>query len=318
MSVRETIRAGAEDTQSMTMIRKVIEEHLAGPEGEFLGDPPPMPEVGVTIGNYTLQEMLGSGVSCFVFRAWDNISSRPVALKIVNWVNVFDRVAAMKQMRIEAAALARIKHPQVVRFLDLGFDPRWPYLVTEYIEGQSLGSLLRSGGALPVEWAVSVISQSVEALGAVWRAGLVHRDIKPDNLLIGPGGIAKLIDFGLAKAQALQVAHGEKNGELAGTSSYLAPEQAIDASLVDLRADIYSLGVTFYEALTGQLPFQGKNRIQMIYHHLNTIPVPPAQINPDIPPLVSDLCHWMMMKNPAERPQNHEELRQAFDAVTDA
>jgi serine/threonine protein kinase len=109
---------------------------------------------------------------------------------------------------------------------------------------------------------------------------------------------------------------GQIGPELAGTASYLAPEQAKDASVVDLRADIYSLGVTFYEILTGKLPFSGRNRIQMIYHHLNTQPVSPNHINPNVPSLVADLCMWMLMKNPLERPQDYDEIRQAFDAVT--
>ena len=158
---------------------------------------------------------------------------------------------------MEAAALARVKHPLVVRFLDFGFDPRWPYLVTEFFEGRPLGELLRDGGALPPEWALYLISQMADALGAVWQAGLVHRDIKPDNILVGPNGNAKLIDFGLAKADALEAARERTGPELAGTAAYLAPEQAKDASLVDHRADIYSLGVTLYEALTGRLAVRG-------------------------------------------------------------
>jgi serine/threonine-protein kinase len=160
-----------------------------------------------------------------------------------------------------------------------------------------------------------LISQMVDALGAVWRAGLVHRDIKPDNILVGQTGQGKLIDFGLAKADALQANRENAGPELAGTAAYLAPEQAKDASVVDLRADIYSLGVTLYESLTGRLPFEGRNRVQVIFQHLNTPPVPPAQRVPEIPNLVSDLCLWMLSKSPADRPQNYEELRQAFDTV---
>jgi serine/threonine protein kinase len=273
------------------------------------------PETGIQVGTYTLQEKLGEGVSCYVFRGWDQSRSCPVALKILNWANVYDRPAAMKQLRMEAAALARVKHPLVVRFLDFGFDPRWPYLVTEFFEGRPLGELLRAGGALPPAWALYLLSQMVDALGAVWQAGVVHRDIKPDNILIGPNGNGKLIDFGLAKADAIQ-ANQEKCGpELAGTAAYLAPEQAKDASLVDHRADIYSLGVTLYETLTGRLPFEGRNRVQVIFQHLNAAPVPPSQRVPGLPSLASDLCLWMLAKNPDDRPQNYEELRQAFDTV---
>jgi serine/threonine-protein kinase len=273
----------------------------------------PLPDIGEQVGPYLIQDKLGEGVSCHVFRGWDAARSCPVALKIVNWENVYDRAAALRQLRTEAAALARVKHPQVIAFLDFGFDARWPYLVTEFFEGRPLGELLRTGGALPPAWALFLVSQMADALGAVWQAGLVHRDIKPDNILVGPNGVGKLIDFGLAKARRPMSESGEP--ELAGTAAYIAPEQAKDASLVDHRADIYSLGVTLYEALTGRLPFEGRNRVQVIFQHLNSPPVPPLQRVPTLPPLASDLCLWMLSKDPADRPQNYEELRQAFDTV---
>jgi serine/threonine protein kinase len=289
-----------------------------GPAAEPFAQSAPPPDVGTVVGTFVLQAKLGEGVSCHVFRGWDESRSCPVALKILNWANVYDRSAAMKQLRMEAAALARVKHPLVVRFLDFGFDPRWPYLVTEFFEGRPLGELLRTGGALPAEWALFLVSQMADALGAVWRAGLVHRDIKPDNILVGPNGNAKLIDFGLAKAEALEAARERTGPELAGTAAYLAPEQAKDASVVDHRADIYSLGVTLYEALTGRLPFEGRNRVQVIFQHLNTPPVPPVQRAEGIPPLLSDLCLWMLAKNPEDRPQNYDELRQALNTVSGA
>lgn len=275
----------------------------------------PPPEVGDRIGSYTLQSRLGAGVSCFVFRGWDGDHNRPVALKVVNWENVHDQAAALKQMRTEAASLARVKHPRVVRFYDFGFDHRWPYLVTEFVDGQPLGELLRDGGALPVKWALYLITQIADGLGAVWKAGLVHRDVKPDNVLVAADGAAKLIDFGLAKAPALRRKQAPAGPELAGTAAYLAPEQAADAGVVDLRADVYSLGVAFYELLTGRLPFDGRSKAQMIYQHLHATPVPPAERVPGLPAVVSDVCLWMLAKNPAERPQSYRELRQAFDAV---
>lgn len=303
-----TVSMQTGDTRTLTYLQRELPTDGMDPT-------PPPPEPGMQVGPYRLQDKLGEGVSCHVFRGWDEVKSRPVALKIVNWANVFDRTAAMRQLRTEAAALARVKHPQVVRFLDFGFDPRWPYLVTEFFEGQPLGELLRTGGALPAAWSLYVLSQMVDALGAVWQAGLVHRDIKPDNVMVGPNGTGKLIDFGLAKAEVLQAREERTGPELAGTAAYLAPEQAKDASVVDHRADIYSLGVTFYEALCGRLPFEGRNRVQVIFQHLNTQPVPPIQRAPGVPPLASDLCVWMLAKNPDDRPQNHEELRQAFDTV---
>lgn len=306
-----TVSMQSSDTRTLRMPSREVPADATDPT-------PPLPQSGMRVGSYELMDKLGEGVSSHVFRGWDKAHSCPVALKIVNWANVYDRQAAMRQLRTEAASLARVKHPQVVRFIDFGFDRRWPYLVTEFFEGRPLGEMLRAGGALPAAWSLYLVSQMVDALGAVWRAGLVHRDIKPDNILIGPSGNARLIDFGLAISVAQQAGRLAAGPELAGTAAYLAPEQARDAGLVDHRADIYSLGVTLYEALTGRLPFEGRNRMQVIFQHLNTQPLPPIHRAPGVPPLASDLCLWMLAKNPADRPQNHTELRQAFDTVIGA
>ena len=297
----------AEDTQTLKVVARAL------PDASDCRHAPPL--YGDRIGPYLLHERLGKGVSCFVYRGWDEVRQCPVAVKVINWENVHDRPAALKQMRTEATALARVKHPRVVRFIDFGFDPRWPYLVTEYIDGRSLGELIRAGGSLPVEWTLYLMSQIVDGLGAVWRAGLVHRDIKPDNILIGPSGGAKLIDFGLAKSDTLKIAEGHSGPELAGTAAYVPPEQAKDAAWVDLRSDIYSLGVTFYESLTGRLPFDGKNRVQMILQHMTAPVVSPADLVPEVPGIVADLCVWMLGKTPDQRPQSFDELRQALDTV---
>lgn len=306
--VTATVSIKSGDTGTFSLLHRELPLDCMDPT-------PPQPESGMRVGTYTLLEKLGAGVSCHVFRGWDESRSRPAALKILNWANAYDRPAAMKQLRTEAACLARVKHSLVVRFFDYAIDPRWPYLVTEFFEGRPLGELLRDGGALPPAWSLYLMSQMVDALGAVWQAGVVHRDIKPDNILVGPNGTGKLIDFGLAKPGG-QRADVDKTGpEMAGTAAYLAPEQAKDASTVDHRADIYSLGVTLYETLTGRLPFEGRNRVQVIFQHLNAAPVPPNQRNPEVPPLASDLCVWMLAKSPDDRPQNYDELRQAFDTV---
>jgi serine/threonine protein kinase len=312
-AVTETVSAArGGDTRFVTNAPRV--RRVAGPPDQA------PPETGARVGGYVLCEKLGEGVSCHVFRGVADAGSPPggsaaVALKILNWENVFDRDAAMRQLRTEAAALARVRHPSVVRFVDFGLDPRWPYLVTGFVEGAPLGGLLRAGGALPARWALHLASQVLDALGAVWRAGLVHRDVKPDNILVGPRGAATLIDFGLAKPERA----GERGvPELAGTAGYLAPEQARNAGAVDRRADVYSLGVTLYEALTGRLPFEGRNRMQVIHQHLTCEPVAPAARNPAVPALASDLCLWMLAKDPAARPQTHEELRGAFDTVMTA
>jgi serine/threonine protein kinase len=268
---------------------------------------PPDPAPGDRIDRFTLQRPLGRGVSCHVFRAWDEPNGAPVAIKIVNWANVRDRDAAFKQLRTEAAALARVRH-----------DARWPYLALEFVEGRPLGELLREGGALPPRWAMYLLGQAIDGLESVWKAGIVHRDVKPDNLIVGPTGIAKLIDFGLAKSDALRLPDGTDAGEVAGTAAYLAPEQARDAANVDFRADLYSLGVSFYEMLTGRLPFEGRNRMQVIMQHL-TAPVPPPSSSvPALPSAVDDLCLWMLAKSPDDRPRSSDELRRAFATVANS
>lgn len=307
LSVEDVKRTvSSQDTQAISYVARDTEIIEAAPRMV-------QPAAGDRIGNYVLQDLLGSGVSCHVFRAWDESKSCPVAVKIMNWNNVFDRKAALKQMRTEAAAMARVKHPRVLRFLDFGFDPRWPYLVSEYFEGRPMGELIRTGGALPIEWTLHLMSQVVDGLGAVWKAGIVHRDIKPDNILVGASGMAKLIDFGVAKVDILQALDSES--EMVGTAAYLSPEQARNAAIADRRSDIYSLGVTFYETLTGKLPFEGRNRMQMIFQHLNSPPVPASKLDPKIPSLASDLCLWMIAKKPEERPQNYLDLRDGFNTV---
>jgi serine/threonine-protein kinase len=323
--VTDTVSAALEgDTKTHELPQRSLASTPPPPEskraklGQLPNETALPPESGTRVGEYLLKDKLGEGGSCHVFRGWDLTLLGDVALKILNWANVFDRPAALRQLRTEAAALARVKHPRVVRFIDFAFDPRWPYLVTEFVEGRPLGELIRDGGALPPEWALYLTSQMVDALGAVWRAGLVHRDIKPDNILVGPNGAATLIDFGLAKSEAIRSREERSGPELAGTAAYLAPEQAKDARVVDHRADIYALGVTFYETLTGRLPFEGSNRLQVIFQHMNTPPIPPVERVPGLPQLASDMCLWMLAKNPADRPQNYGELRQAFDAVMSA
>src|SRR5688572_25855503 len=212
----DTFRARTGDTQAIQQLYRALPP--TGPDEISITPAPigPPAQPGDRIGPYELREPLGTGGSCLVFLGWDGSRGRPVAVKVLNWATVYDRPTALRQMRTEAAALARVKHPRVVGFIDFGFDPRWPYLVTDFIDGVPLGELVRSGGPLPPAWATHLTSQVADGLGAVWQAGLVHRDVKPDNVLVSPKGTATLIDFGLAKAPVLQ-AKAPTGPELAGT-----------------------------------------------------------------------------------------------------
>ena len=268
-------------------------------------------------GRTSSRTKLGEGVSCFVFRGWDERPPCPVALKIVNWANVYDRPAAMRQMRTEAAALARVKHPRVVRFIDFGFDPRWPYLVTEFFEGRPLGELLRAGGALPPEWALYLISQMVgRASGRSGRPGWSTGTSSRTTSWSARTGSAKLIDFGLAKADALQAtARADRPGTgrhgrvpRPGAGEGRQPGGPPGGHLL-ARRDVLR-GAHRPAAVRGPEP------------RADDLPTPEhaagaagQRVAGRCPPLVSDLCLWMLAKNPAERPQNYDELRQAFDTV---
>lgn len=274
-----------------------------------------VPAPGDRVDRYVLQKSVGRGVSCYVFRAWDTAKEIPVAIKLVNWSNVRDRDAALKQLRTEAAALARIRHPRIVRFIDFGFHADWPYLVLEFVEGRTLGDIIRVGGALPVDWSLAIVSQLIDGLAAVWNAGIVHRDLKPDNVIIRPSGLATVIDFGVALSEVLQLVDGPIANEMAGTPAYIAPEQARSAATVDWRADLYALGATAFELLTGRPPYEGRSKMQLILQHLNE-PVPsPRALQPDIPDRVADFCMWLLAKNPDDRPRTVAELRTGFDTV---
>ena len=278
----------------------------------------PLPEVGTVLGRYRLLAWSGVGSAGVVFRGLHMALDVPVAVKILYRDRYPDRLAATEHLRTEAFLLARITHPHIVRLWDFHDDPELPYLVTEYVPGPTLGEVIRKEGKLEPHQAVRVVMQAADALGAVWRFGAIHRDLKPDNLILGPEAGVKLIDFGLAKIVAEEsrpAPIAATVAEWAGTPAYLAPEQSRFGALVDHRADIYSLGVTFYEALTGRLPFRGKTAAQMILRHREETPLPPSVFNPAIGSDLSKVVLRMLAKNPAQRFDSSESLRAALRAA---
>jgi ferredoxin/tRNA A-37 threonylcarbamoyl transferase component Bud32 len=263
---------------------------------------------GAQVGKYLLLECIGKGGAGVVYRALHTALKRLVAVKFLRTAG--DR-SAREQLAGEAQLLAQLNHPNVVRVIDYE-DTHAPYLVLEWVDGLSLDELIRQSGRLSVGNAVRVISQVCAALAEAHRLGIIHRDVKPGNVLFTRDGTAKLADFGLA-----MMAPPPRSGDddapvnrsaIIGTVSHMAPE-LFRGSSPDPRSDMYALGVTFYEALTGGLPFAGPGVVQFMLQHAEDTPAPPDRLVSDIPAEVSRAVMRMLEKEPGDRHQSYEELR---------
>jgi serine/threonine protein kinase len=314
LAEREGTRSGEESQRSTTLLPL---DSLTPVEPGKPPKPAPTPEVGAMLGRYQLLAWQGVGSASHVFRSVHPAFDIPVAVKVVNRDAHPDPAVPREHLRTEARLLARLNHPYVVRAWDFHDDAELPYLITEYVPGPTLAAVLRRQQRLTPRQALRVVAQTAEALAAIWRAGVVHRDVKPANLILCPDGTVKLLDLGLAAplGQTMPPAAVLTSpASWAGTPAYLAPEQAQAGAPVDHRADIYSLGVTFYEAVTGRLPFAGTSS-QVVLRHRAEEPPAPDHLAPDVPPTVSALILRMMANEPAQRFDGTEDLRCALEAA---
>jgi predicted Ser/Thr protein kinase len=259
---------------------------------------PPDPLIGKEVGGYRILARLGRGGMSTVYKA-DQVSlTRTVALKIPHEDLVRDdRFRA--RFELEARTLARLDHPGIVRVYDVGTDQGLWYIAMEYVEGTTLGRFLARKGTVSPAAGVSVLKQCLAALARAHREKIVHRDIKPDNILIMRGGKTKITDFGLAKS--LETASTlSLTGTILGTPLYMSPEQA-DGQPVDARSDLYSLGATFYHALTGRPPFEGATPVTIVLKHCKETPVPAHQVNAVVPEGLSTILSRMLAKRTDDR-----------------
>jgi serine/threonine protein kinase len=254
-------------------------------------------------GKYKVLEHLGSGGMGAVFLCEHRHMRRRVAVKVLP-PDPSDPTHVQRYQR-EAQAIAMLDHPNIVRAFDLCREDNIHFLVMEYIDGASLQYLVDSRGPLAVHRAVNYIAQAALGLQHAGDAGLVHRDVKPSNLMLDWSGTVKLLDLGLARfsKRVDNVAQVSDSKTVLGTADYLAPEQARSAS-VDIRADIYSLGAVAYFVLTGKPPFDGGSVAQKLIRHQTEVPRPADAIRPEIPPGVAAVVARMLAKDPAERPQS--------------
>jgi serine/threonine-protein kinase len=245
-----------------------------------------MAVLGVEIaGRYRLDERLGAGGMSTVYRARDNVLERQVAVKLLA-EHLADDDGFVARFRREALAAARLIHPNVVQVYDSGLDTdaHRHFIVMEYVEGPTVAQLLREHDRLPVEQAADIAAQACEGLEYAHRHGVIHRDVKPGNLIVNPDGVVKLVDFGIAKAA--EDSHITQIGSVVGTAAYLSPERA-QGDEATASADVYSLGVVVYQMLAGRLPYETGSLTELATRQQEGAPEPLHELNPEVPPALS-------------------------------
>jgi hypothetical protein len=264
-------------------------------------------------GRYLLLDPLGAGGMGTVFRARDTKLDRPVAVKLLPQGSAPDP-DAVARFRREARALARLTHPGIIQAYDSGEDGGRPFLVMELVEGQSLSALLRAQGRLSPTRAADFAYQAARALHHAHKSGLVHRDVKPSNLLLSADGRLRLLDLGLARFLQDQIGEAAltRTGTGLGTPDYAPPEQFRDARTADARSDVYSLGCTLYHLIAGRVPFPGSSFSEKVEAHESREPAPLEEVCPEVPAGLALAVGKMMAKRPADRFQTMAEVAEAL------
>ena len=267
-------------------------------------------------GRYRLTDRIAAGGMGEVWRGEDSLLNRAVAVKLLPIGRAGDD-AFLARFRAEARYTASLSHPGIARVYDYGESAEFggAYLIMELVRGEPLAAILVRAGRLSPDATLDIIGQAARALDAAHQAGIVHRDIKPGNLLVAGGGTTKITDFGIATAvRAAQASHLTETGMVMGTAMYVSPEQATGAP-VDASSDIYSLGVVAYECLAGHVPFMASEPLAIAYAHKHA-PVP--ALPPDVPQPVADLVYEMLAKTPAGRPASARVVADRADMLREA
>ncbi|WP_320784888.1 Stk1 family PASTA domain-containing Ser/Thr kinase [Streptomyces sp. CRN 30] len=269
-------------------------------------------------GRYQLRDLLGEGGMASVHLAYDSVLDRQVAVKTLH-TELGREQAFRERFRREAQAVAKLTHANIVSVFDTGEDAPsdggsvpTPYIVMEYVEGRPLGAVLtadvREHGAMPADKALQVTADVLAALEISHETGLVHRDIKPGNVMVTKRGVVKVMDFGIARAMQSGVTSMTQTGMVVGTPQYLSPEQALGRG-VDARSDLYSVGIMLFQLVTGRLPFDADSPLAIAYAHVQEQPPAPSTINRALPPAVDALVARALRKNPNERFPSAQAMR---------
>lgn len=305
--LQNAVRSAGRASQALAETPRPMPEPSSVPDTKRLS----APEIPQTLGGYRVLGKIGSGGMGAVYRAFDPSLGREVAIKVLPRAFAQDE-DALWRFRSEASAVAQLVHPNVIPVHACGEEQGQPFFVMPYVPGESLADCLTRERRLPVSEALRICDKCLEALTAAHDLGLVHRDIKPGNILLNrDSGQVLLADFGLVKSL-----HGERrtaSGMILGTVEYLAPEQARGAE-VDGRADLYALGVVLYEMLAGRLPFRSGDTTAMLFHHIHEPPAPLVKVAPYVPLRLATIVMRMLEKDPADRYQSAAEVLAEIEA----
>ena len=267
--------------------------------------------IGQLIGNrYRVESQVASGGMATVYLATDQRLDRQVAIKVIHQHLANDQNFQEKFV-LEAKTAAKLAHPNLVNVFDQGTDAGTTYLVMEYVPGITLRDALNEYGPLPAVRALEMMAQILSGLAAAHRAGILHRDLKPDNVLLADDGRVKLGDFGLARA----ISAHTSTGDLVGTIAYLSPE-LVTRGQADARSDVYAAGILLFELLTGKQPFEGEQAVQIAYQHANSTVPAPSGLASETPQAVDRLVAWATAKLPADRPADAGELLSKVNSLT--
>ncbi|HEY2958570.1 MAG TPA: Stk1 family PASTA domain-containing Ser/Thr kinase [Actinomycetota bacterium] len=254
---------------------------------------------------YEVGRLLGAGGMAEVFEGRDRLLARRVAIKVL--LAEFARDPAfLVRFKREAQAAASLSHPNIVAVYDTGVEQGTNFIVMEFVEGRTLRDLLRIGGPPPAERAAAIASDICDALAAAHARGIIHRDVKPGNMMLTADGVVKVMDFGIARATTSEPI--TQTAAVVGTAQYISPEQ-VQGGQVDARSDLYSLGCVLYELLTGRPPFSGESPVAIAYRHVRDDPTPPRRVDPRVPAAFEAITLRAMAKDPADRYQTAVEMR---------
>lgn len=263
-------------------------------------------------GRYEVIEPVGAGGMADVYRARDELLGREVALKVLSERFAHDR-SFVERFRREARAAANLSHPNIVSLYDYGAEGNTYFIVMEFIEGRPLSDIISSEGPLLPERAAEIASDVADALQRAHSAGLVHRDIKPGNIMVTTNGQTKVTDFGIVRALGGDAEQTmTQAGMVIGTAAYLSPEQA-QGEAIDARSDVYSLGCVLFEMLTGRPPFTGETPLSIAYKHVREQPQRPSSLNPDVPAALDAITLKALAKRPDDRFSSAKEMKADLD-----